>query len=131
MLKELCAGFNFRAFLAELVATLVFVFVGLGSTLSWTGALPTVLQIAFTFGLGIGTMVQAVGHISGAHINPAVTVALLVGARISLVQTFFYVLAQMLGAVIGAALLYEFTPADIHGGFGVNQVSTYEIKSFF
>lgn len=123
MLKELCAGFNFRAFLAELVATLVFVFVGLGSTLSWTGALPTVLQIAFTFGLGIGTMVQAVGHISGAHINPAVTVALLVGARISLVQTFFYVLAQMLGAVIGAALLYEFTPADIHGGFGVNQPS--------
>ncbi|KAG9491807.1 hypothetical protein GDO78_000358, partial [Eleutherodactylus coqui] len=123
MLKELCAGFNFKAFLAELIATLIFVFIGLGSTLSWSGALPTVLQIAFTFGLGIGTMVQAVGHISGAHINPAVTIALLVGARISLVQTFFYVIAQMLGAVIGAALLYEFVPADIRGGFGVNQPS--------
>ncbi|XP_069828266.1 aquaporin-2-like [Dendropsophus ebraccatus] len=123
MLKELCAGFNFKTFLAELIATLVFVFVGLGSTLSWTGALPTVLQIAFTFGLGIGTMVQAVGHISGAHINPAVTIALLVGARISLVQTLYYVIAQMLGAVIGAALLYEFSPPDIRGGFGVNQPS--------
>ncbi|XP_075706184.1 aquaporin-2-like [Rhinoderma darwinii] len=123
MIKELCAGYNFKAFLAELVATLVFVFIGLGSTLSWSGAIPTVLQIAFTFGLGISTMVQAVGHISGAHINPAVTVALLVGARISLVQTFFYVIAQMLGAVIGAALMYEFAPPDIRGGFGVNQPS--------
>ncbi|XP_071989094.1 aquaporin-5-like [Engystomops pustulosus] len=123
MLKELCAGFHVKAFLAELVATLIFVFVGLGSTLSWSGAMPTVLQIAFTFGLGIGTMVQAVGHISGAHINPAVTIALLVGARISLVQTFFYVIAQMLGAVVGAALLYEFAPPDIRGGFGVNQPS--------
>ncbi|XP_075055230.1 aquaporin-2-like [Mixophyes fleayi] len=123
MLKELCAGFNFKAFLAELVGTLLFVFIGLGSTLTWSSSLPTVLQIAFTFGLGIGTMVQAVGHISGAHLNPAVSVALLVGARISLVQTFFYVTAQMLGAVIGAALLYEFAPSDIRGGFGVNQPS--------
>ncbi|XP_068121208.1 aquaporin-2-like [Hyperolius riggenbachi] len=123
MLKELSAGFSLKAFLAELVGTLLFVFVGLGSTLSWESALPTVLQIAFTFGLGIGTMVQALGHISGAHLNPAVTVALLVGARISLVQTFYYIIAQMLGAVIGAALLYEFVPNDIKGGFGVNQPS--------
>nr|BAI49429.1 aquaporin-bj3 [Bufo japonicus] len=121
MLKELYAGFNFKAFLAELVATLIFVLVGLGSTLSWSGATPTVLQIAFTFGLGIGTMVQTMGHISGAHINPAVSVALLVGARISLVQTFYYVIAQLLGAVIGAALLYEFAPPEVIGGFGLNQ----------
>ncbi|CAI9557408.1 unnamed protein product [Staurois parvus] len=123
MLKELSAGFCLKAFLAELIATFLFVFVGLGSTLSWSLGIPTVLQIAFTFGLGIGTMVQAVGHISGAHINPAVSIALLVGARISLVQTFFYIIAQMLGAVIGAALLSEFVSPEIKGGFGVNQPS--------
>ncbi|KAM5182096.1 aquaporin-2-like [Mantella aurantiaca] len=123
MLKELSEGFCLKVFLAELVATFLFVFVGLGSTLSWSSAIPTVLQIAFTFGLGIGTMAQAVGHISGAHLNPAVSIALLVGARISLVQTFFYIIAQMLGAVIGAALLSEFVPAEIKGGFGVNQPS--------
>ncbi|XP_018427385.1 PREDICTED: aquaporin-2-like [Nanorana parkeri] len=120
MLKELSAGFCLKAFLAELIATFLFVFVGLGSTLSWSSAIPTVLQIAFTFGLGIGTMVQAVGHVSGAHLNPAVSIALLVGARISLVQTFFYIIAQMLGAVIGAALLSEFAPPEIKGAFGVN-----------
>ncbi|XP_063813123.1 aquaporin-5-like [Pseudophryne corroboree] len=121
MLKELCAGFNFKAFTAELLGTLIFVFIGLGSTLTWSSYLPTVLQIAFTFGLGIGTMVQAVAQVSGANLNPAVTVSLLVGARISLVQAFYYVIAQMLGAVIGAGLLYEFVPDDIKGGFGVNQ----------
>ncbi|XP_072286381.1 aquaporin-2-like [Pyxicephalus adspersus] len=123
MLKELSAGFCLKTFLAELVATFLFVFVGLGSTLSWSSAIPTVLQIAFTFGLGIGTMVQAVGHISGAHLNPAVSIALLVGAQISLVQAFFYIIAQMLGAVIGAALLSEFAPPEIKGAFGVNQPS--------
>ncbi|XP_053312027.1 aquaporin-2-like [Spea bombifrons] len=123
MIKELCAGFNMKAFLAEFIGTLLFVFIGLGSTLSWHAALPSVLQISFTFGLGIGTLVQTLGHISGAHLNPAVTVAMLVGAHISLVQAFFYIIAQLVGAVIGAAVLYEFAPSDIRGGFGVNQPS--------
>ncbi|KAM9319876.1 aquaporin-2-like [Gastrophryne carolinensis] len=123
MLKELCAGFNLKAFLAELIGTFLFVFVGLGSTLTWSSAIPTVLQIAFTFGLGIGTMVQAIGHISGAHLNPAVSIALLVGARISIVQTLYYIIAQMTGAVAGAALLSEFVPENIKGPFGVNQPS--------
>ncbi|KAM8975904.1 aquaporin-2-like [Pelodytes ibericus] len=121
MIKELCARFDLKSFLAELIGTLLFVFIGLGSALSWTSALPTVLQIAFTFGLGIGTLVQVAGHISGAHLNPAVTVAMLVGAQIQLAQAFYYIIAQLVGAVIGAALLYEFAPDNVRGGFGVNQ----------
>ncbi|XP_075055233.1 aquaporin-2-like [Mixophyes fleayi] len=119
-MKEMCTGPFTRAFAAELLGTLIFVFFGLGSTMSWPSALPTVLQISLTFGLGIGTLVQAVGHISGAHLNPAVTVAFLVSSQISLLRAVCYVCAQLLGAVIGAALLYEFTPEAVHGTFGVN-----------
>ncbi|XP_068121207.1 aquaporin-5-like [Hyperolius riggenbachi] len=123
MMKEMCTGPFTTAFVAELLGTLIFVFFGIGSTLSWPSALPTVLQIAFTFGLGIGTIVQTLGHISGAHLNPAVTVAFLVSSQISLFRAVCYVCAQLLGAVIGAALIYAFTPLEYHGSFGVNQPS--------
>ncbi|XP_008060472.1 aquaporin-2-like [Carlito syrichta] len=109
-----------RAVFAEFLATLLFVFFGLGSALNWPQALPSVLQIALAFGLGIGTLVQALGHVSGAHINPAVTVACLVGCHISFLRAAFYVAAQLLGAVAGAALLHEITPADIRGDLAVN-----------
>lgn len=123
MMMEICSGAFTRAFAAELLGTLIFVFFGLGSTLTWPSQLPTVLQISFTFGLGIGTLVQSIGHISGAHLNPAVTVAFLVSSQISLFRAICYVCAQMLGAAIGAGLLYEFTPEEFHGNFGVNGVS--------
>ncbi|XP_073862912.1 aquaporin-2 isoform X4 [Macaca fascicularis] len=111
-----------RAVFAEFLATLLFVFFGLGSALNWPQALPSVLQIAMAFGLGIGTLVQALGHISGAHINPAVTVACLVGCHVSFLRATFYVAAQLLGAVAGAALLHEITPADIRGDLAVNAI---------
>ena len=77
-----------------------------------------------TFGLAIGTLVQALGHVSGAHINPAVTVACLVGCHVSFLRAAFYVAAQLLGAVAGAALLHEITPPDIRGDLAVNAVSS-------
>ncbi|XP_069089417.1 aquaporin-2-like [Pleurodeles waltl] len=120
MKKELCSGAFTRAFMAELLGTMLFVFLGLGSALKWSGALPTILQIALTFGLGIGTMVQTMGHISGAHLNPAVTLSFLVGSQISLLRAVFYIMGQMLGAVVGAALLYALTPEAVRGSFGVN-----------
>ena len=112
-----------RAVLAEFLATLLFVFFGLGSALNWPQALPSVLQIAMAFGLAIGTLVQALGHVSGAHINPAVTVACLVGCHVSFLRAVFYVAAQLLGAVAGAALLHEITPPAIRGDLAVNAVS--------
>ncbi|XP_074230995.1 aquaporin-2 isoform X2 [Camelus bactrianus] len=111
-----------RAVLAEFLATLLFVFFGLGSALNWPQALPSVLQIAMAFGLAIGTLVQALGHVSGAHINPAVTVACLVGCHVSFLRAVFYVAAQLLGAVAGAALLHEITPPDIRGDLAINAI---------
>ncbi|MEJ1271239.1 aquaporin 5 [Cricetulus griseus] len=109
-----------RAVLAEFLATLLFVFFGLGSALQWASSPPSVLQIAVAFGLGIGTLVQALGHVSGAHINPAVTVACLVGCHVSFLRAAFYVAAQLLGAVAGAAILHEITPIEIRGDLAVN-----------
>ncbi|NXK75548.1 AQP2 protein, partial [Amazona guildingii] len=112
-----------RAVLAEFLATLVFILFGLGSALNWPSASsPSILQIALAFGLAIGTLVQALGHISGAHINPAVTVACLIGSQVSFLRAVFYVVAQLLGAVVGAAILHEITPADSREGLAINKL---------
>ncbi|XP_053560993.1 LOW QUALITY PROTEIN: aquaporin-2-like [Bombina bombina] len=111
-----------RAVFAEFFATLLFVLFGLGSALSWPGVNPSDLQIALAFGLGIATLVQTIGHISGAHINPAVTLAFLVGSHISFLRATFYIGAQLLGAVSGAALLQEVTPFHARGNLSINGV---------
>uniref|UniRef100_A0A8D0GS84 Aquaporin-5 n=1 Tax=Sphenodon punctatus TaxID=8508 RepID=A0A8D0GS84_SPHPU len=115
-----------RANLAEFLATTIFVFLGLGSALNWPSGLPTILQISLAFGLAIGTLVQALGHISGGHMNPAVTVAFLVGSSISLLRAIFYIIAQLLGALTGAAILYGVTPSNIRGNLASNGVSYTE-----
>ncbi|NXJ30861.1 AQP2 protein, partial [Dicrurus megarhynchus] len=112
-----------KAVFAEFLATLVFVLFGLGSALSWPSApAPSTLQIALAFGLAIGTLVQALGHVSGAHINPAVTLGCLLGSQLSLLRALFYVVAQLLGGVVGAAILHEITPADSREGLALNKL---------
>ncbi|NXB19262.1 AQP2 protein, partial [Rhagologus leucostigma] len=112
-----------KAVFAEFLATLVFVLFGLGSALNWPSApAPSILQIALAFGLAIGTLVQALGHVSGAHINPAVTLGCLLGSQLSLLRALFYVVAQLLGGVVGAAILHEITPADSREGLALNKL---------
>ncbi|XP_069508939.1 lens fiber major intrinsic protein [Ambystoma mexicanum] len=125
-----------RAVFAEFFATMFYVFFGLGSSLKWAAGPTNVLHVALAFGLAIATMVQAVGHVSGAHVNPAVTFAFLIGSQMSLFRAFFYIAAQLLGGVAGAAVLYGVTPAAIRGnlalntlhpGVSVGQATTVEI----
>ncbi|XP_044141956.1 aquaporin-2-like isoform X2 [Bufo gargarizans] len=111
-----------RAVFVEFFGTLLFVMFGLGSSLHWPGAPPSVLQVALAFGLGIGTLVQAFGHVSGAHINPAVTLAFMVGSQISFLRAVFYMGAQLLGAVSGAAILQGLTPFEVRGNLSVNGI---------
>ncbi|CAI5765228.1 aquaporinaquaporin-2-like-like [Podarcis lilfordi] len=122
MMWELRSVAFTRAVLAEFLATLLFIFFGLGAALNWPVSPPNVLQISLAFGLAIATLVQAVGHVSGAHINPAVTVACLVGSQVSFLRAIFYVVAQILGAVTGAALLHQITPPHIRGSLSINRV---------
>lgn len=111
-----------RPLFAEFLATGLYVFFGVGSVLQWPSALPSVLQIAITFNLATATVVQVTWKASGAHANPAVTLAFLVGSQISLARAVAYVAAQLAGATVGAALLYGVTPEDIRGTLGINMV---------
>src|SRR5215210_8917587 len=91
---------------AEFVGTFALVFVGAGAVLV---AAPTLgagnLDVALAHGLVIGVMASAVGHISGGHFNPAVTLGFLVTGRLSPVLAGAYWVAQFLAAVAGAGLL--------------------------
>ncbi|XP_027702843.1 aquaporin-4 isoform X1 [Vombatus ursinus] len=115
-----------KAVAAEFLAMLIFVLLSLGSTINWGGTekpLPVdMVLISLCFGLSIATMVQCFGHISGGHINPAVTVAMVCTRKISLAKSVFYIAAQCLGAIIGAGILYLVTPPSVVGGLGVTTV---------
>ncbi|XP_006816957.1 aquaporin-4-like [Saccoglossus kowalevskii] len=114
-----------RAVVGEFLATTLFVFIGIGSTCGWNPPYtPSMVQIALCFGLTIATMVQCFGHVSGANINPAVTCALLVTRKISFLRAFLYVIAQCIGAVAGAGLIYGVTPAGVRGGLGATSLGT-------
>lgn len=119
---ELRSASFWRAIFAEFFATLFYVFFGLGASLRWTPGPLHVLQVALAFGLALATLVQSVGHISGAHVNPAVTFAFLVGSQMSLFRAFCYMAAQLLGAVAGAAVLYSVTPPAVRGNLALNTV---------
>ncbi|KAM5219464.1 aquaporin-4 isoform 3-T3 [Hipposideros larvatus] len=115
-----------KAVTAEFLAMLIFVLLSLGSTINWGGTekpLPVdMVLISLCFGLSIATMVQCFGHISGGHINPAVTVAMVCTRKISIAKSVFYIAAQCLGAIIGAGILYLVTPPSVVGGLGVTTV---------
>lgn len=112
-----------RAVFAEFFGTMFFVFFGLGAALRWTTGPHHVLHVALCFGLAAATLIQSIGHISGGHINPAVTFAYLVGSQLSLFRAVFYIVAQCLGAVAGAAVLYGVTPGNMRGNMALNTVS--------
>ncbi|XP_051500640.1 aquaporin-4 [Myxocyprinus asiaticus] len=117
-----------RAVSGEFLAMLIFVLLSLGSTINWAAKEenpppPDHVLISLCFGLSIATLIQCFGHISGAHINPAVTAAMVATWKLSLAKGVFYLLAQCLGAVVGAAVLYGVTPAAVRGGLGVTSVN--------
>lgn len=96
-----------RQAIAEGIATFVLIFIGAGSIIanSVAGGASGLIGIALAHGLAIFTGVAATGHLSGGHINPAVTIGFLITRRISLVSAVVYVIAQLIGAAIGGLLL--------------------------
>src|SRR3954454_5981787 len=116
-----------RKCVAEAIGTFWLVFGGCGSALFAAG-FPQLgigfLGVAFAFGLTVLTMAYAIGHISGCHLNPAVTVGLAAGGRFPAGQIVPYVVAQVIGAVAAAALLYLIASGaagfDVSKGFASN-----------
>jgi aquaporin TIP len=103
--------------LAEFIGTFTLVFIGSGAicvaTLPETGL--GLLGVALAHGLALGVMISAVGHISGGHINPAVTLGVLLARKIRPRLAAAYVVAQIAGAIAGAAVLALILPHAIWG----------------
>src|SRR6476660_6237412 len=94
---------------AECLGTFWLVFGGCGSAVL-AAAFPKVgiglLGVALAFGLTVLTMAYAIGHISGCHLNPAVTVGLATARRFPWTETGSYIFAQVIGGALGAGVLY-------------------------
>src|SRR3954453_21970354 len=112
---------------AEFLGTLWLVLGGCGSAVLAAG-FPAVgiglLGVSLAFGLSVLTMAYAIGHISGCHLNPAVTVGLAAGGRFPKQDILPYVVSQVVGAVIAAAALYAIATGapgfDLAKGFAAN-----------
>jgi aquaporin Z len=113
---------------AEFIGTFWLVFGGCGAAVLAAG-IPNVgigyAGVALAFGLTVLTMAFAIGHISGCHLNPAISIGLVVGKRFPASELLPYIVAQVVGAIAAAGALYTIAsngPAsfDVHSGFATN-----------
>ncbi len=112
---------------AELFGTFWLVFGGCGSAVL-AAAFPQLgigfYGVALAFGLTVLTMAYAIGHISGCHLNPAVSLGLVAGKRFPVSELLPYVIAQVLGGILGAGVLFVIASGkagfDVHAGFASN-----------
>jgi aquaporin Z len=112
---------------AEFLGTFWLVFGGCGSAVL-AAAFPQLgigfYGVALAFGLTVLTMAYAIGHISGCHLNPAVSFGLVAGKRFPAAELLPYVIAQVLGGILGAGVLYVIASGkagfDLSGGFASN-----------
>jgi aquaporin Z len=97
-----------KKYIAEMIGTMVLVLMGCGSAIFnfGVGTTAQVLTVAFAFGLAVVAMAYTIGGISGCHINPAITLGAFLAGRISGKDAGMYMLFQVIGAIIGSALLY-------------------------
>jgi aquaporin Z len=122
---------------AEFVGTFWLVLGGCGSAVL-AARFPDVgiglLGVALAFGLTVMTMAFAIGHISGCHLNPAVSLGLVVGGRFKASDLLPYWVAQVLGAILGAGVLYIIASGqpgfDVAGGFGANGYAEHSIGGY-
>jgi aquaporin Z len=106
-----------KKYWAELLGTYILVFVGAGAIVidSVTGGVSH-LGIGLTFGLVVMAMIYTIGDISGAHINPAVTIAFAVAKRFPKSEVFPYISFQVIGAILASATLYFLFPGAVNMG---------------
>ena len=119
---------HIKKYFAELIGTFTLVFMGCGSAiLLGVSADGGHLAVALAFGLSIVAMAYAIGGVSGCHINPAVSLSMLLDRRLSGTDFVGYVIFQIIGAVIAAfvlnTLVGSFGVVDLTGGLGSNGVA--------
>ncbi|XP_043365676.1 aquaporin-1 isoform X3 [Dermochelys coriacea] len=131
MASEFKKKMFWRAVVAEFLAMSLFIFISIGSALGYNfpvignktaTATQDNVKVSLAFGIAIATMAQSVGHISGAHLNPAVTLGLLLSCQISVLKAFMYIVAQCLGAVVATAILSGVTSSLPNNSLGLNAI---------
>ena len=130
-----------KKMIAEFIGTFWLVFGGCGSALL-AAAFPDVgiglVGVSLAFGLTVVTMAYGIGHISGAHLNPAVTIGVLVGGRMPGKDVLPYIIAQVLGGIVAAAALYVIVTGNgseigtfAANGYGEHSPGGYSLAAGF
>lgn len=120
---------NWKKYLAECIGTMVTVVFGCGvAVAAGTGNVVAVIAVSLAFGLSLMAMIYAFGNISGCHVNPAVSLAMLMCRKMSVKDFIGYVVSQMIGAILGAAVvgLFFHTIKNLGG----NVVSDFLINAY-
>jgi len=127
---------NVKKYSAEFIGTFVLVFMGCGSAV-FLGADASGghLAVALAFGLSIIAMAYVIGGISGCHINPAVSLSMLISKKMNVVDFVGYIIAQVLGAIAAAGLLYGLLSltgiTDATGALGTNGIAATGVAGGF
>jgi aquaporin Z len=134
---------NAQRYAAEFIGTFWLTFAGCGSAVI-ASAFPQVgiglVGVSLAFGFSVVTMAYAIGHISGCHLNPAVTVGLAAGRRFPAAQILPYVIAQLAGAIAASALLYviasgaagfELSKGFASNGYAAHSPGQYSLTACF
>lgn len=114
-----------KALIAEFLGVFFLVLVACGAcVVNWgKGTDADIVQISLAFGVTVATMAQCIGHVSGGHINPAVTCAMLVTGKVSVLRALLYIISQCVGGITGAAVLKAVTPEAATGTLGLSMVN--------
>lgn len=111
-----------KKYIAEMIGTMVLVLMGCGSAVfagnmaDTVGAGVGTLGVAFAFGLSVVAMAYGIGGISGCHINPAITLGVCLSGRMSTKDAVMYMIFQIIGAIIGSAILFALVSTGAHEG---------------
>lgn len=111
-----------KKYIAEMIGTMVLVLMGCGSAVFAGSAAGEVsagvgtLGVALAFGLSVVAMAYTIGGISGCHINPAITLGVFLSGRMSGKDASMYMVFQVIGAIIGSAILFALVSTGSHGG---------------
>jgi aquaporin Z len=120
---------------AEVLGTFWLVFAGCGSVVLWAdkGSGVGMLGVALAFGLAVVTMAYAVGHISGGHFNPAVTIGLTAAGRFPVRELPLYLVSQFAGGIVAAVALYFIAKSRFHAApasIGANGYTGHLVAAF-
>ena len=112
-----------KKYLCEFIGTLVLVLFGCGTAVITGG---DIVATSLAFGLAIVAMAYSIGKVSGCHVNPAVSLAMLINKKLSPIEFCGYVAAQVLGAICGTAILYAILNSSVLGlpNLGANGYGT-------